>query len=149
MIKLKLSHLLIFCFVFFLTVNPIQAQTGKETSRKVLNFDQDWRFLKEDANGAEVPAFDDSKWRKLDVPHDWSIEGPYNKENLTSRGGGYLPSGIGWYRKSFTVTESDSKQKFFIEFDGVMANSDVWINGFHLGKRPYGYISFSYDLTGH
>lgn len=149
MAKLKLSHLLIFCFVLFLTTNPIQAQTGKETSRKVLNFDQDWRFLKEDAPGAEVSAFDDSKWRKLDVPHDWSIEGPYDKENLTSRGGGYLPSGIGWYRKSFTVSESDAKQKFFIEFDGVMANSDVWINGFHLGKRPYGYISFSYDLSGH
>ncbi|MFA9388695.1 MAG: glycoside hydrolase family 2 TIM barrel-domain containing protein [Prolixibacteraceae bacterium] len=147
MINLKLNHLLIFCFVLFLTVNPIQAQTGNEISRKVLNFDQDWRFLKEDANGAEVPSFDDSKWRKLDVPHDWSIEGPYDKENLTSRGGGYLPSGIGWYRKSFTVNEADAQQKFLIEFDGVMANSEVWINGVHLGKRPYGYISFSYDLS--
>lgn len=76
MIKLKLSHLPIFCFVFFLTVNPIQAQKVTEKSRTSLNFDQDWRFLKQDAKGAEVPAFDDSKWRKLDVPHDWSIEGP-------------------------------------------------------------------------
>ncbi|HZL11986.1 MAG TPA: glycoside hydrolase family 2 TIM barrel-domain containing protein [Prolixibacteraceae bacterium] len=148
MIKLKPFIILLFCG-FLLTNLTLQAQNVTEKSRTSLNFDQDWRFLKADANGAEVPAFDDSKWRKLDVPHDWSIEGHYDKENLTSRGGGYLPSGIGWYRKSFTVSESDAKQKILIEFDGVMANSDVWINGFHLGKRPYGYISFSYDLTGH
>lgn len=114
-----------------------------------MNFDNDWRFLKDDARGAEAPSFNDSDWRKIDVPHDWSIEGPYDKTNATSRGGGYLPAGIGWYRKSFIVNEADAMQKFFIEFDGVMANSDVWINGFHLGKRPYGYSGFSYDLTGH
>jgi beta-galactosidase len=127
----------------------VQAQKVTETSRSILNFDSDWRFIKDDAKGAEAPSFDDSKWRKLDVPHDWSIEGPYDQANPTSRGGGYLPAGIGWYRKSFTVKEADAKQKFFIEFDGVMANSDVWINGYHLGKRPYGYSSFSYDLTDH
>ena len=130
-------------------VQILQAQKPKETSRVVLNFDKDWRFFKDDAQGAETPSFDDSKWRKLDVPHDWSIEGPYDKDSPTGRGGGYLPAGIGWYRKSFTLNEADAGQKFFIEFDGVMANSDVWINGFHLGKRPYGYSSFSYDLTGH
>ncbi|MCX6239750.1 MAG: DUF4982 domain-containing protein [Bacteroidia bacterium] len=149
MIKLKPGSLLLFCVAFILLSLTLQAQKSKETSRNILNFDNDWRFLKDDAKGAEVPTYDDSKWRKLDVPHDWSIEGPYDKENPTSRGGGYLPAGIGWYRKSFTVNDADAKQKFFIEFDGVMANSDVWINGFHLGKRPYGYISFSYDLTGH
>ena len=127
----------------------LHAQKAKEISRITLNFDKDWRFVKGDMNGAEAVSFDDSKWRKLDVPHDWSIEGPYDKTNPTGRGGGYLPAGIGWYRKNFTVNESDTKQKFTIEFDGVMANSDVWINGFHLGKRPYGYSSFSYDLTGH
>jgi beta-galactosidase len=127
----------------------LYAQNVKETSRIVLNFDSDWRFLKGDAAGAENSSFDDSQWRNLNVPHDWSIEGPYDKTNPTSRGGGYLPAGIGWYRKKFTVSEAGSKQKVFIEFDGVMANSDVWINGFHLGKRPYGYSSFSYDLSGH
>jgi beta-galactosidase len=149
MCKLKSRFKLSFFVVSILMALTVQAQKVKETSRVILNFDNDWRFLKEDATGAEIPSFDDSKWRKLDVPHDWSIEGPYDKENSTNRGGGYLPAGIGWYRKSFTVGEADTKQKFFIEFDGVMANSDVWINGFHLGKRPYGYISFSYDLTGH
>jgi len=141
----KLSILLL----FFLSVLSLQAQNVNENSRIIRNFDNNWRFLKEDVKGAEVPSFDDLNWRKIDVPHDWSIEGPYSKDNLTGRGGGYLPAGIGWYRKNFIVNEAVAKQKFFIEFDGIMANSDVWINGFHLGKRPNGYISFAYELTGH
>ena len=149
MFTLKTRITLSFCALFMISALTVQAQNVKENSRSIQNFDSDWRFLKEDINGAESPSFDDSKWRKLDVPHDWSIEGSYDQANPTGRGGGYLPAGIGWYRKSFKVNEVEAKQKFFIEFDGVMANSDVWINGFHLGKRPYGYISFSYDLTGH
>jgi beta-galactosidase len=149
MSKIKIVITLVFSILFILMAMTVTSQKGESASRKILNFDADWRFLKDDAKGADAPVFDDSGWRILDVPHDWSIEGPYDKENPTSRGGGYLPAGIGWYRKSFTVSGSDSKRKIFIEFDGVMANSDVWINGFHLGKRPYGYISFSYDLTGH
>lgn len=149
MIKSKTGLTLLLNVLFTLIAFTLQAQNVKEASRSILNFDNDWRFIKDDVRGAETPSFNDSKWRKLDVPHDWSIEGPYDMTNPTSRGGGYLPAGIGWYRKSFTVNQADARQKFFIEFDGVMANSDVWINGFHLGKRPYGYISFSYDLTGH
>ncbi|MEJ5995697.1 glycoside hydrolase family 2 TIM barrel-domain containing protein [Pedobacter sp. Du54] len=117
--------------------------------RIVDNFDKNWTFIQEDVKDASKLAFNDSKWRKLDVPHDWSIEGAYDKANLTARGGGYLPSGIGWYRKNFTVNEELAKKKITIEFDGVMANSEVYINGFHLGKRPYGYINFSYELTKH
>lgn len=113
------------------------------------SFDKDWRFFKGDEKGAEQTTFADATWRSLDVPHDWSIEGPYDRANTTSRGGGYLPSGVGWYRKTFSVDDSYTNKKVFIEFDGVMANSDVWINGHHLGKRPFGYISFSYDITGH
>jgi beta-galactosidase len=146
--QIKYSSLAL-SILLFLMATTLQAQKANETTRRTLNFDSDWRFLKDDAAGAENPSFDHSKWRQLDVPHDWSIEGPYDKANPTSRGGGYLPAGIGWYRKRFTVNEADAKHKFFIEFDGIMANSDVWINGFHLGKRPYGYSSFSYDLTGH
>lgn len=138
-----------FCILSLLLVITLNAQKVQEASRLILNFDSNWRFLKGDVTGAEIPSFDDSKWRTLDVPHDWSIEGPYDNANPTSRGGGYLPAGIGWYRKAFEVNETDAKRKFFIEFDGIMANSDLWINGFHLGKRPYGYSSFSYDLTGH
>jgi beta-galactosidase len=147
--KLKPVLFLSFCGLFILLCGTLQAQDTNAGTRNSINFDSNWQFLKEDANGAENPSYDDSKWRKLDVPHDWSIEGNYDKSNPTGRGGGYLPAGIGWYRKKFTVNAADAKQKFFIEFDGVMANSDVWINGFHLGKRPFGYISFSYDLTGH
>ena len=117
--------------------------------RITTSFDSDWRFLKSDAPGAEKPDFDDAGWRKLDVPHDWSIEGPFDKNNPTGGAGGFLPAGVGWYRKHFILPSDYSRRRVFIDFDGVMANSDVWINGFHLGKRPYGYVSFRYELTGH
>ena len=129
--------------VLLLNSFPVLAQ------RITTSFDADWRFLKADAKGAEQPAFADAKWRILNVPHDWSIEGPYDQANPTSRGGGYLPAGVGWYRKSFTLPATEAQRRVRIEFDGVMANSEVWINGFHLGQRPYGYSSFRYDLTGH
>ena len=119
------------------------------SSRSTLSFDFDWLFLKGEAEGAESPQFDDSTWRKLDVPHDWSIEGPFDKNNKTGGAGGFLPAGIGWYRKHFTLPSLSEHKRVFVDFDGVMANSDVWINGFHLGKRPYGYVSFRYELTGH
>lgn len=136
------------CVAFLFLQYAAFAQTAKQV-RIINNFDHDWAFIQEDATGAEKTDYDASKWRKLNVPNDWSIEGAYDKANLTARGGGYLPSGIGWYRKSFSLDENLSGKKISIEFDGVMANSDVWINGFHLGKRPYGYISFNYDLSKH
>jgi beta-galactosidase len=117
--------------------------------RTTISFDPGWQFLKDDAQGAEAPNFDDSTWRSLSVPHDWSIEGPFDEKNPTGGAGAFLPAGIGWYRKHFTLPQDDAQKRVFIDFDGVMANSDVWINGFHLGKRPYGYVSFRYELTGH
>ncbi len=119
------------------------------SARVTENFDAGWNFLKADATGAETNNFDDSTWQKLDLPHDWSIAGPFSETNKTGGAGGFLPSGISWYRKHFTFPETDSGKSIFIEFDGVMANSDVWINGFHLGHRPNGYVSFNYELTGH
>jgi len=118
-------------------------------ARLTENFDSNWSFLKADATGAEQNQFDDSAWRKLDVPHDWSIEGPFAETNLTGGAGAFLPSGIGWYRKHFTLPANFSDRRAFIEFDGVMQNSDVWINGALLGHRPFGYASFSYELTSH
>lgn len=117
--------------------------------RTTLPFDADWRFLKGDAPGAEASRFDDGSWRIVNVPHDWSIEGPFDRSNPSGGAGAFLPDGIGWYRKHFTLRPELKGQRISIEFDGVMANSDVWINGFHLGHRPYGYVSFAYDLTGH
>ena len=117
--------------------------------RSTTSFDSDWRFLKADAPGAEAPEFADASWRTLNVPHDWSIEGPFDQNNPGGPAGGFLPYGVGWYRKHFVLPAADATRRVFIDFDGVMANSDVWINGFHLGKRPYGYVSFRYELTGH
>ena len=138
---MKLIHALLLAAV---CLSPLVA-----TARTTDNFDSGWRFLKADATSAEQSDFNDADWRKLDLPHDWSIEGPFAKTNLTGGAGGFLPSGVGWYRKHFSLPKTDSGKSISIEFDGVMQNSDVWINGFHLGHRPNGYASFSYELTGH
>ena len=137
------NRILIFLFLTLL-VCGVNAQPRTNTP-----FDQDWRFTKGDAANAEQTSFDDSAWRRLDVPHDWSIEGSFDAKNKTGGAGGFLPSGVGWYRKHFTVSAKDNGRRVFIEFDGVMANSEVWINGVSLGKRPFGYVSFGYELTEH
>ena len=117
--------------------------------RVTLSFDRAWRFHLGDVPGAQEPTFDDSGWRNLDVPHDWSIEGEFSDTNPAGAGGGALPGGVGWYRKTFTLPARDTSRMVFVEFDGVYRNSEVWINGHYLGKRPYGYSSFSYALTPH
>ena len=121
------------------------------SARVTENFDAGWLFqlLPADAAGPKVNYFADATWQKLDLPHDWSIAGPFAETNKTGGAGAFLPSGVGWYRKHFSLPETDSGKSISIEFDGVMQNSDVWINGFHLGHRPNGYVSFSYELTGH
>jgi beta-galactosidase len=126
---------------------------ASQRTRAIEQFTAGWRFLQADAAGAEKPAFDDSAWKSVTLPHDWSIAGPV-KEDAPSRGaGGFAPTGIGWYRKTFTVPSADAKpaaaRRTFIVFDGVMANSDVYLNGELLGHRPYGYVSFVYELTPH
>ena len=115
--------------------------------RIVENFDWNWKFFKGNVVGAEKVNFDDSGWRSLNLPHDWGIEGPFSKENPTGRGEGYLPAGMGWYRKHFKLPETYRGKVMAIEFDGVYMNSDVWLNGKHLGLHPYGYTSFFYDLN--
>ena len=112
-------------------------------------FDFDWKFNKEDVPNGENVGLDDASWQAISLPHDWSIEGPFSESNPSGPGGAFLPGGIGWYRKSFTLPESLAEKHVEIEFDGVYMNSDVWINGVHLGRRPYGYISFAYDITRH
>ena len=114
-----------------------------------INFGKDWRFKLGDVTNGQTPDLDDSKWRALNLPHDWSIEGEFDEKNPAGFGGGALPGGIGWYRKAFTLPVSANGKSVFIDFDGVYRNSEVWINGHYLGKRPYGYISFEYELTPH
>ncbi len=123
------------------------VQRADEAPRVNQNFDFGWRFCRNDAKGAEQPGYDDAAWRHLDLPHDWSIEGPYAEKAPADGPGGYLPTGVGWYRKHFVVPESLRGRRVTVEFDGIYMNSDVWLNGRHLGHWPYGYTSFSYDLT--
>src|ERR1035437_4387216 len=138
----KLVMILLLLTIAVLKNNNIY---GQPSGREVQNFNFDWKFCKGDIANGQDPGLNDLGWRKLDLPHDWSIEGHFNKKFSSSTG--YLPGGIGWYRKSFTISANEKNRKVFISFDGIYNNSEVWINGTYLGKRPNGYISFQYDLT--
>jgi len=117
-------------------------------ARDGANFDQNWKFTLGDVPSAQTPDFNDSNWRSLDLPHDWSIEGTQQETaNGTTWQTGFLPAGIGWYRKTFDYDKNWSDKNVRIHFDGVYMNSTVWINGHLLGTQPYGYTSFEYDLT--
>lgn len=133
---------------FLITISCISgfAQKQEKTLRKQL-FDDSWKFYLGDTTAASLNNFDDKNWRILDLPHDWSIEGKLNPNNPMGRDGGYLPSGIGWYRKTFTVSNEWKDKNVSIYFEGVYMNSEVFINGKSLGVYPYGYSSFSYDIT--
>ena len=109
--------------------------------------DFNWKFSQTDTIGADKNSFNDHTWRTLDLPHDWSIEGEFMQNAATGGGGGYLPTGVGWYRRHFFFPKSAISKTVWIEFDGVYQNSDVWINGYHLGHYPNGYTSFYYDLN--
>ena len=115
--------------------------------RRVTNMDAGWRFHQGDVMGAEAATYDDMDWRKLDLPHDWSIEGDNLRENTGGGSIGFFPTGMGWYRKTFDVKAFDKNKLYSIEFDGIYMLSTVWLNGHELGTWPYGYSSFSYDLT--
>ncbi|HWR49708.1 MAG TPA: beta-galactosidase GalB [Bryobacteraceae bacterium] len=111
------------------------------------SFNEGWRFHNGDAAGAEQPGFDDGAWRALSVPHDWAIEGPFDRKHNPHAGA--LPHyGTGWYRKQFTVPAAKDRM-YSVEFDGAMSNATVWLNGKELGGRPYGYSGFAFDLTPH
>ena len=122
---------------------------AQDPSRTVQDFDSGWRFTWGDPVKAEQPEFDDHAWKAVMLPHDASIVGPVDKANPSGQGGGFFPTGVAWYRKSFALPSAAIHRRSYVVFDGVMANSDVWINGFHLGQRPNGYVSFYYDLTKH
>ena len=119
-----------------------QAEDASLRSRE--SFDFGWRFLKGDAPDGHLRRLDDSKWRSLDLPHDWSIEGPYDEKELAQ---GSLPTGVGWYRKRFRTPANAKGRGVTLEFDGIYENGEVWINGHRLGMRPYGYSPVAYDVT--
>jgi hypothetical protein len=125
---------------------PAFAQLNASyTGRGTRLFNENWKFFKGDQDDAFRVTFNDKDWRNVELPHDWSIEGPFDAQWASSTG--YLPTGLGWYRKTFVVPANDKNKKTYIYFEGVSKNGEVWINGHNLGKRPNGYISFQYDLT--
>lgn len=115
--------------------------------REVLNFNDGWRFHLGDVAEASDPSYDDSDWRQLELPHDWAVEGDFSPENPSGTGGGALPGGIGWYRKTFFAPANEAERVWRLDFDGVYMNAEVFVNGVSLGVRPYGYISFGYDIS--
>ncbi|MBC7783925.1 MAG: DUF4982 domain-containing protein [Burkholderiales bacterium] len=121
------------------------APAMPDVSRRSATFNSDWRFIKADPGTATMPELDDSTWRSLDLPHDWSIEGPFAPEYAS--GTGFAPGGIAWYRKHFKLDASAQGKLVAIEFDGVYANAQVYLNGFLVGGRPFGFSSFECDLT--
>lgn len=157
-LQLKNIGLVLLCSFMF--SNLLYSQS----TREVINFDHGWLFnrygLQPDGKRIDEPfgngspdspspkelAFNDKDWRKLDVPHDWGIEGPF-RENLDGYTGKLPWRGIGWYRKRFNIKNIDKDKMFFLDFDGVMANAEVYLNGKKIGERPYGYISFRVNLT--
>ena len=158
-----ISYLLVGCLCLLTACS--RPSTESTPVRRVVNVDVGWLFTLTDyvsspyaATGLAdsvllaTPDYADADWRALNVPHDWAIEGKFSKDNPSGTGGGALPGGIGWYRKHFTLASLGldglaDDERFLIRFDGVYMNSTVWLNGHELGTRPYGYISFEYDMT--
>jgi len=135
-----------------------EAQTPKRAAATALasnpptrsrraSLDDSWMFTRGDVTGAQAPSFVDVAWTSVDLPHDWSIAGPFSRDEPSGGSGGYAPTGIGWYRKRLTLPPAGGDRRVAVLFDGVYQRSEVWINGHSLGMRPYGYISFAHDLT--
>jgi len=134
-----------YCILFFVLL--LLQNSFAQSPRSILDFNSGWKFYLGNDSTAFNPNYNDAAWRKLSLPHDWSIESNFIKDAPATNQGGSLPGGIGWYRKTFTLPATSKNKNVSIEFDGVYRNSEVWINGHYLGKRPNGYISFQYDLT--
>ena len=109
-------------------------------------FDLDWRFAL-DINAQAAGEFDDAGWRRVNLPHDWSIELPRRAEAPSGAQGGFAQDGVGWYRKRFTLPAERRDQRVYVEFEGVYHDAELWLNGRALGVHPYGYTTFLLDLT--
>ncbi|MCP9755524.1 glycoside hydrolase family 2 protein [Lacihabitans sp. CCS-44] len=145
---------------FVIILFSIQTTFSQIKQGRNQSFDANWKFQKGKGVDAKATDFNDTDWRKLDLPHDWSIEdltdtpndstvGPFYKNNAGKNATAFTVGGTAWYRKTFTMDKSTAGKKVFIQFDGVYMNADVWINGHHLGNHPYGYTAFVHDLTEH
>ncbi len=142
----KVSVLVVAGLFFLIPV--LHAQTGS-----AILFDDGWKFHLGGSQRAEDTSFDDSGWRTLDLPHDWSIEdlsgtaSPFDSLAISQVSGGFTRGGTGWYRKTFMLPDDAKGKHLILQFDGVYMNADIWVNGLHVGNHPYGYTSFWYDIT--
>lgn len=127
---------------FLLFISTINAQVSFGEPHLLNN---GWKFAKGNPENASAVDFNDTRWRSVDLPHDWSVEGPYSPHLASATG--YLPGGIAWYRKTFSTDENAANKRIYIYFEGVYRDGEVFINGTSLGMRPNGYISYLYDLT--
>lgn len=143
----RILILFLFISVFF------SYAQGQQVSGDILNFDEGWRFYRGGMQGAEQPAFNDAGWRKVELPHDYSIEdrpgtrSPFDPAAISQISGGFTTGGTAWYRKTFKLPLSTRKKRILIRFDGVYMNATVYVNGQYINTHPYGYTSFSYDIT--
>jgi beta-galactosidase len=155
--NIRIKHLLLPAILAFIVLS-CSTQLNDLPFERESSFNEGWKFIRADAAGAETPAFDDTSWRQLDLPHDWSIEdlpetegvkqiGPFSEESAGGAATGHVVGGTGWYRKHFLLSKKDKGKIVNVMFDGVYMDADVWINGQHLGNHPYGYTAFSFDLT--
>ncbi|CAM4218429.1 beta-galactosidase GalB [Zobellia roscoffensis] len=135
-----------FLFILLLQFSFSFAQLNSEATHGDVSFNSGWLFQKGDPSGAEKSTFKDATWHKLNLPHDWAIEGPFDKK-YNARTGGLPVHGTAWYRKHFTIDKKYTEQQIAVLFDGVMNNSRVYINGEYIGERPFGYMGFELDLT--
>jgi beta-galactosidase len=159
MTSTKMKKIILSCFLLVsATIYAQTKNTATAVSSRVIPFDSNWLFLKDSVSNAEQPGYNDTKWRNVDLPHDWSIEdlpnqipdsvvGPFHKGSPGWTYTGYTMGGTGWYRKKFVISKAEQNKVVTIHFDGVYMNSDVYLNGHHLGNHPHGYTPFYYDLT--
>ena len=145
--KLTSCPAIVFWVLLALLAAVPMSAAQPQTPRLELAADSNWKFLLGDPNGAEARSFEDASWRRVDLPHDWSIEGRPAKDNPTGSAGGFYPAGTGWYRKTFSAPPEWRGKRVSIEFDGVYRDATVYLNGRKLGTQPYGYTSFRLDLT--
>ena len=135
-------------FIILILCCILTSGCGSAVSpREKMDFNDSWTFHLGDVPQASDPDFDDSAWRVLNLPHDWAVEGDFSQDNPSGTGGGALPGGVAWYRKKFVPSSDDASSLFRLDFEGAYMNAEVFVNGHSLGVRPYGYISFGYDVT--
>ncbi len=146
-----MKYYILLILLLFAFINKTDAQ------RVEIQFDDNWKFSKDSIANAEADTYNDAGWRTVHLPHDWSVEdlpnqsldsvaGPFTKNSIGKTATGYTVGGTAWYRKHFTLNNTDGKEVSVL-FDGVYMNSDVWVNGHHLGNHPYGYTPFYYNIT--